>query len=222
MAVRKPFFNNGSTLTEMSPTADTLTVSVPTANNQPAVFQQVASSTYFVGQMVTGRVSGAANTTLALPANQLQAYPIRILRAITISTLSTIITTAAAGSTFRVGIYNDNGSLYPSTLVTGSDAGLMVGTATGAQATNLSPAITLQPGLYWLAICTNVSFTIRALALGAVSSILGDLTALGASSGATGRAISFTFAAMPTTFPATASLISSAPALIGLTVSAVA
>ena len=59
----------------------------------------------------------AAPTTRVLTANQLWAFVFQIPRAMTFDRIAIKVDTAVADMSARLGIYNDNGSLYPSSLV---------------------------------------------------------------------------------------------------------
>ena len=61
------------------------------------------------------------------------------------------VTTTGTTSAAHVGIYADNGNMYPSSLVV--DGGTVLTTTTGMKTFNTS--VTLQPGLYWLVHNSN-------------------------------------------------------------------
>ena len=154
---------------------------------------------------VAGMVNATVLTTGAPTANFLRALPLITGRA-TLDRIAINVTAAAAGSA-RLGIYNDGGNLYPSSLVL--DAGEVSTGTTGVKALTIINQ-TLAPGLYWLVLVSNAASTIRALALGGCMAILGLDATLGTAPGV-GWSATFTYAALPASFPAGASVLAATP-----------
>jgi hypothetical protein len=158
--------------------------------------------------------SGTVPTTLATTAGTLIATPFIVSRVTTFSKIGINCTTLGAASTARVAIYQDNGNLYPSNLISGSDVGTLATSGTGFLTNTFVTAITLQPGLYWLAF--NVSATaptVSAWAVAQLNPILGNTGANPPVPGV-GWSVSLAFGAMPSTFTASgAALVASAPAV---------
>ena len=151
-----------------------------------------------------GMVNATVLTTGAPTANFLRALPLITGRA-TLDRIAINVTTGTAGL-IRLGIYNDDGNLYPSSLVL--DAGeVSTGTA-GVKTLTINQ--TLAPGLYWLALVNNAASTIRALALGGCMAILGLDATLSTAPGV-GWSAAFTYAALPASFPAGASVLTATP-----------
>lgn len=152
---------------------------------------------------------GTALTTGSPTINTLRAIPLVVSKLVTIDQLAINVTTLGTGSNARVGIYTDNGNLYPGALV--ADCGSISTATTGVKtyATNLP--VTLLPGLYWLVIVGDgTAPTIRALNVNSMSPILGLDSGLGTAWGV-GWSVAFTFAALPATFPAGGAVLSAAP-----------
>jgi hypothetical protein len=78
-------------------------------------------------------------------------YPIWVPATVNIQGLSTIITTPFGGQFFRMGLYSDSGSGYPTTLL--QDTGQF--SPGGAGEYFIPQVFTLAAGVYWLAICVN-------------------------------------------------------------------
>lgn len=81
-----------------------------------------------------------------LTADTAAAAPFAVPRATSFDQLSIEVTTAAAGSTVRLGVYADDGQGRPGARVL--DAGTVDGASLGLK--TLAAGFTLQPGLYWL------------------------------------------------------------------------
>ncbi len=146
-------------------------------------------------------------TTAATAVGTLRAYPILITKPTQIDQLAINVTAAAAvGSLARVGIYRDNGNVYPGSLVV--DAGTAATNTTGVKtfATNLP--VRLEPGLYWLAQNYGTGApTLRGVGSILMPQPLGYDATLGTNAPGIGWTVAFAFAAMPANFPSTATVI---------------
>lgn len=100
-----------------------------------------------------------------------------------------------------MGIYNDNGSIYPGSLVAGSDAITYSGATVAAVTGTLAGNITLSPGLYWLATLSSATPTVRGLPAASIANIIGidPVTPTMIPNSYIGTV---TFGNMPVTFPA--------------------
>jgi hypothetical protein len=108
-------------------------------------------------------MTATATTTLAMTNNTSYWMPFAVNRNINISAISINVSTAAASTSETVGIYNSNlTNLYPNTLL-GSVT--LDTTTTGLKTGTLSTAITLTPGMYWIALASNGAPTLTALAV---------------------------------------------------------
>lgn len=155
----------------------------------------------------------APNTVLSV-ITTLRASPWIVPHTITIDKIQAEISTAASptSTTCRIGIYTDNGNAYPDALVAGSDVGTFTTTATVKTNTFGSP-ITLHEGLHWLSYTCGTAGTTqptwRALTAGSIPPVLGVTSVMGTNNGGNGYTVAFTFAALPQTFPAGATVLPS-------------
>lgn len=103
------------------------------------------------GNYYANFLTGGAQTTQGLAsANSLRAFPFYVPKLSRFDRIAIRVTTAGTGPTPRVrlGIYKDNGNIYPSSLV--MDAGELDVSATGVK--ELTINISLPEGLYWIAL----------------------------------------------------------------------
>jgi hypothetical protein len=102
------------------------------------------------------------NGTAVIAANTLYAHPFLVARALTIDRLGIRVTTAGAALTVaRLGIYSDNGSVYPGALV--KDVGTVAVDAIAVVAAAIAGNQALTPGLYWLALISDGAPTLSYL-----------------------------------------------------------
>jgi hypothetical protein len=175
-------------------------------------------NTYLVGQTSYPLRSGldlsiANNQSTLVPTAQvaanLRAFPWLLRRPVTIIAMRSEVTTLIATSTYRLGIYADNGSAYPGALVTNSDVGAIDSSTAGVKVSTFASLITLSPGLYWSAINCSAAPTLRSIPVGAIENILGCAPTGGNTAPFTGWSIAQTYAALPVIFPAGAGLLTS-------------
>jgi hypothetical protein len=96
---------------------------------------------------------GATNPTVTVTTNKLSATPLIISKETTIDGLCFSVTTTGSTGAVGVGLYNDNGNIYPDRLIFGGTSGYTattIGTAGVRYLTGITPSITLSPALYWL------------------------------------------------------------------------
>ena len=150
-------------------------------------------------QLVTGNYYcsllsiGYAGTSAAITADKLYAIPFPVPRAMTWDRISIYVFTLDAGKSLRMGIYNDNGSLYPGTLL--QDAGEVDVGTTGMKEITIDQS--LSKGLYWLAFVSDGTPQFRRS--------YDFLNLLGSTGPQSTRAMyyrSFTYAALPDPFGA--------------------
>lgn len=108
-----------------------------------------------VGRWLTPTPAIATAETTSLTTDKLYAYPLAIARALTIDRLGLYVSVAASGNA-RLGIYNDNGNVYPGSLLL--DAGAVDISTTGIKEIIISQALT--KGLYWLALICSAEPTV--------------------------------------------------------------
>lgn len=112
-----------------------------------------------------------ALTTLALAANRIYYIPFVPLKNITLTSLAVEVTTASAGMG-QIGVYN-TANFRPSSLL----AYVAINTGTTGVKSGTVKNLNLKGGqLYWLALINSSAATIRAVAVGGISPILGIAT----------------------------------------------
>lgn len=161
-----------------------------------------------VGQYVTTGIAATAKTTLALTANRLYAIPFFVPKTITLDRIAIHVSTAGTGNA-RLGIYRDDGTADPSTATLILDAGEVSIAATGKQELTINQTLT-GGYLYYLAIVTNGTPTIGAVALASMMTSFFGLTDITTTAWLTFAYRSFTYAALPNPFNGTITLASGA------------
>jgi len=157
--------------------------------------------------------TGVAMMTGAPSANNLRVIPFITEKLITIDQMAIMVTTAASGSYARIGIYRDNGNNYPGALVVEATSvtPISTGPPTGVKiATNGLP-VTLEPGLYWLAIVGSAAPTLRTFSTASMIPVLGSPPPF-PTAAQFGWIRPFAYNPLPNPFPPTgASLITGTP-----------
>lgn len=160
-----------------------------------------------------GLPPGATPGTLLLTASTIYAYPVYIPGNAPIKTISIDSTTGQTGGAVHAGLYTDlNGA--PNALVTGSDSGALAATGTAVATATFTTALNLTPGWYWLAMTGTASSTMPTVAAIAASytsdlnALQGNATSLvdffaTSAQEALGVTATFTYGALPVTFPTT-------------------
>ena len=104
-------------------------------------------SNFMVSGMYHGASPGSTMTSIQATLNSLYVTPLFIPRSLTIVRIvAEVVTAGGTGSVVRLGLWNDNGTGYPGTLLL--DAGTIDGTSNTVQEITISQAVT--PGLYWI------------------------------------------------------------------------
>jgi hypothetical protein len=116
--------------------------------------------------------TGTAATTLTLTANRIYWIPFIVWSPVSITGIAINVIAPAIG-TIYVGIYSSTTTYAPGTLIT--SVGFNSST-TGIKSATVS--LTLQPGVYWVALVSTANPTLRAIALAATYSLA--LPSLGA------------------------------------------
>lgn len=112
----------------------------------------VPGTEFVVGRYTVPPVS-QANSAITL--NSFRVYPIQIRRRTTIDRIGISVTTGQASGVVRLGIYRDNGSGLPGTLLT--DFGTVDASATATPTLTVSQ--TIEPGRYWIGGASQGSAT---------------------------------------------------------------
>lgn len=119
-----------------------------------------------------------------------------------------------AGKLCRIGLYSDNGTCYPGSLVYGSTSLSL--TTIGIIGDNLVSPVTIDPGLYWFALTADANNSFDSIGANSVINIVGMVSTAGAVSPGQGLSVSVAHAALPATATAGATEIaagSAAPAV---------
>lgn len=163
---------------------------------------QKAGTTNYTAFYAAGAMTGTALSNWALTANRLYAIPfLSPRRGAVIDQLSAYVSTGVASTNIRFGLYNNKSEseLYPDTLF--YDAGAFTSTTTNQSRDATGLALTLEPSkIYWAVIVGNGTPSLRAVAAGGGSYIMG-LTATNVSAPTVGLYATFTYGALPATFP---------------------
>lgn len=163
----------------------------------------------------TSAITAVAATTFTTADNRLYAIPFIVPRRIRLDRIAIVVTTASTNAVpGRLGIYRDDGNLYPANLVLDAgDTGNW--NSTGSKIITID--VTLPPGLYWLVVGTqamgSTKAVLRAIALGSFPPILGVSSGLGTAWN-TNYSVAWTYGSLPSTFPSGASVVTSAPPAI--------
>ena len=145
-----------------------------------------------------------SNGTLALTINRLYAVPFYVVQALITTRIAIHVTTLGSSANCRLGIYQDNGSIYPGTRI--SDCGTVAMTSTGIkEITGLNISFAANT-LYWLSCVCNVAATISAFTVVYVNALLGFPTTALNTVGFSSYYVAFTYAALPTPYPVSATL----------------
>ncbi|MDX1961181.1 MAG: hypothetical protein SFU98_21610 [Leptospiraceae bacterium] len=164
------------------------------------------NSYFSVSRNYTSPHNGTALTTAVLTANVVHLMPFILERRKLITNMAFNVTTAAVGNA-RLGIYRDSGNLYPGLSLVRPATEINLN-STGTKSVGIG--FGCPQGLYWLAITTSVNVTIRGFAVTGLNPILGYDNTLSTACGL-GYQINRTYSALPTTFPAGATIKTAAP-----------
>jgi hypothetical protein len=154
--------------------------------------------------------NGTALTTGAPSADTIRALPfVAPARGGTMDRIAINVTANVGGTSARIAVYSNTAddNLYPSVLL--ADSGVLSTASNGVKSSAITVA--LQAGaLYWLAHVGNGAPTLRCLAVGGVSPVLGTDNTLGTAPTA-GLSVAYAFAAFPATFPSGAVAFAAVP-----------
>jgi hypothetical protein len=136
-------------------------------------------------------------TTSTTTLSSLRLQAIAISRAVTVDRIGVEVTTGVATSVTRMGIYQDDGTGYPSTLIL--DAGTIDASTNGYKEITISQA--LAAGNYWIGAVNQVADATMRVNTGAVSAV--GLIAPGTLTNASAYVMGGVTAGLPSTFSAT-------------------
>lgn len=201
--------------------ADTVLAALGKLQKQITDVKAATPGVHFVGgeRLFTNSLAARSISSQAVVAvNVIRAWPFIVGKPLTITELHTSVTVGVGGGLMCVGVYSDNGNVYPDELLMFAEFN-----ATAAEVGQVlsSPVdnVLLPPGLYWVAAYSNLaSISNRAVITDAIPAVLG-VTNL-AINGAQGTAYTAGRAydgALPANFPAGAAILANTQALaIGL------
>lgn len=176
-------------------------VQIGASGDNYALTRHLLTNRYHIGSVI------APNTTLALTANRLYAVPFFTPVARTITKMAIHVTTLGTGAVTRLGICQDNGSIYPGALVV--DAGTVDCSTTGFKSIS-GLSVPWSPNtLYWALLVASVAFTLSAVTAGYGWQLLGYTTSLNVV-GYGYYYVSYTYASLPDPFPDSATLANAA------------
>lgn len=129
---------------------------------------------YDTNTYYTGAFNAAATTTRALAANQCFVFPLYVGRTILFDHVAVEVTSGVA-SNFIVGIYSDNGNMFPGSLIWSSSA--FNGASADVLHQEIGDTIMLEKNkLYWEVWSASSNPTLRALAATSIWPFLGATT----------------------------------------------
>lgn len=168
-----------------------------------------------------GAIGAIATSVVTPAANFLYAIPLVITKRRTVDTIALEVTGADAAKNCRFGLYRStqgNSNLYPTSKI--FDSGDVSIGSTGVK--TFSSTQVLEPGLYWAVFVTNGTgaMQFRALSSTAMMPILGLPSTLGSTAQGMGWTVAFTFAALPSSFPGSATRHSALTPLLAIRFSA--
>jgi len=178
------------------------TIKLDTGHPADAIFKDGIIGTTLNANYPAGIAGGA--TTFALVANQIMAVPFVVGRKCTTDIISCKVTTGATGTVLYMGIYGPTSATnaYPGTILTTA-----VSASMAAATKNLTYVSTLQPGvIYWLAFVSDGASgdAIAGQGAAAGAGLLGmDVTLTNIQ---TYLYYAYGSVALPTTFPASATI----------------
>lgn len=161
-----------------------------------------------------GALGTAGNTSSVLVNGTLRAAPIYLAKSATLTRIGLQVTAIGdVGSTIRLGIYADDGNLYPGALIL--DAGTIAGDSATLQEITISQA--LPKGVYWICAViqgvTTTQPTVRAVS-GSLFSTVDAVAANVSNSGNIAQSMTGVTGALPATFSSTPTSTNLVPRVI--------
>lgn len=158
------------------------------------------------GTYRANNVNAGALVDVTLPTNTIEAFPFPVYWSQnTFDRIAVYVATVgAAGTKCRLGIYSDNGLVYPGSLIL--DAGEVLTDTTGLKELNITQ--TLTRGLYWLVRLNNGTPALKSVpATSAISiGLFTDTDTTWSIGPCVSRAGTFAYGVLPGTFPASGSV----------------
>jgi hypothetical protein len=139
----------------------------------------------------------ASAATAAATINSLRAYPVIVDAPITIDRIACQVTVGTTGN-IRIGIYNDDGTGKPGTLVV--DSGQLAITTPAVYQATIN--VTLLPGIYWFAYLTDTANTMLVFSSGNFYPVAGFSSVSFNTTVPAVYLVAQTYGALPNTFTA--------------------
>jgi hypothetical protein len=180
--------------------------------SEPVDYFMRGSTTAWYGNAILPTNSSIIIST----PSTLRVTPWVVPHTITINEIQAEISSPAnpTTTTCHIGIYRDNGNVYPQTLVSGSDVNTFT-TTTSVKTLTFGTPITLTKGLYWQAwtcgTAATTQPTFRANTVDVIPPVLGYVSTMGAKGFGTAYTVSFTYGSLPTTYPSGATILTATP-----------
>lgn len=165
---------------------------------------------WYIGGLVGATAIGAG---AALVTNTLYATPFITSKIVTANSLGVNVGTGVGSTAVRLGIYKDDGNLYPGALVAEISTQPSTVTTTTFVSGTFTSSPVLQPGIYWLVMNTSGAPNLKTVAVAGAIPILGiDNTAASTAFGL-GWSVTRTYAALGTPFTASGAVLTTIPAI---------
>lgn len=132
-------------------TGDTLRAAMQKVNANFTELYSGIRSDPIVGRWYSPVPTGSQGGS-AIPANTIIFQPFVVAKAITVSDLGVLVTTAQAAGNVQVAIYADGGAAKPTGNALAVTASMTTAVVTGVQADITGANVALAPGLYWMAV----------------------------------------------------------------------
>jgi hypothetical protein len=157
----------------------------------------------------TTPIRNNAFTSFTAASGTQYAIPFPILKGQSTDMIGIYISNAAAGGA-RLGIYADNGNLYPGNLVI--DAGAVTTASTGVRSESCVQALS-EGALYWLSLLAGAAYNLNGVASADTLPILGFPNTLNGTQNPMIN-VSQAYGALPATFPAGGSILAGVVPLV--------
>jgi hypothetical protein len=169
-----------------------------------------ANRRYIAGMLLN---STLVTSTTGPTVNTLYATPLIVTKTTKFDLIEMEVTTLGTGSNCRLGVYRDDGNLYPGALI--FDSGNISTATTGAKSATITSSLQIfQPGLYWLTYENSATVPqVRALpGLSTTIPVLGWLTPFGVATGGLGYSVAHTVGALPNPYTAGGTILTTSTA----------
>ena len=155
-------------------------------------------------------LDNTAPITATVVAATMYALPLLISKTTTIDSVQINVTTLGAASSVNVGVYADNGNMYPGALI--QDFGNQATATTGIKTFVTGVPITLLPGLYWLVfLCSATAPIVTGWTALSLPPILGISSALTGVALGLGWSVAQAAGPLPSTFTAGGAVVVAVP-----------